>query len=504
MAVARRSPILDLHGRPMVRMASAAYDGGAQGQRFRSLHAPNIGVNSTLLGTLDTMRARVRALYRSNPLIRRTVNALVANVFGCGFTPQPELEDAALHQAMRTLWRDFCRRSDAEGRGDFHSQMVLAGRMWAIAGEGLLRFRPRLASDRLPIPLQLQLLAPDHLPTWMTQTAPNGNEIVAGVEFDGIGRRVAYWLHPRHPGEGSTGPGGAGLSPVRVPAEQILHFGEPIDAGQVRYEPPLAAAILKAHRLDLHDEAQLERQLVASLYAAFFTAPDSDTGPAGTDADAPSAEGDLDVRWMPGTVGFLPPGFKMETTNPPQLPTEYVAFQKQQRRDIAGVGRVTYEQATGDYEGVTYSSVRASQNEQHREAEQIQFTTWVPQLLTPVWERFVTEAVLARKLPISPEEFARDPLPFLRVRWIGEGWAWVDPESEVNAAAKAIDYGITSRDDEIAGRGWDPEEIDRARAKGLERERRLGLPPAAGPGAEAAAPAVRPAAERTAQGARRG
>ena len=65
------------------------------------------------------------------------------------------------------------------------------------------------------------------------------------IEFDGIGRRVAYHFLRRHPGD-ITDPGLAGET-VRVPAESVLHIVDPVDAGQLRgvsrFSPALVALL---------------------------------------------------------------------------------------------------------------------------------------------------------------------------------------------------------------------------------------------------------------------
>jgi capsid protein len=54
------------------------------------------------------------------------------------------------------------------------------------------------------------------LPQDMTRTLPGAGSIRQGIEFDGIGRGVAYHFLRRHPGD-MTEPGLAGET-VRVPA----------------------------------------------------------------------------------------------------------------------------------------------------------------------------------------------------------------------------------------------------------------------------------------------
>ena len=51
------------------------------------------------------------------------------------------------------------------------------------------------------MPLQLQMLPSEMLPLNRNEDLPGGNVIRQGIEFDAIGRRVAYWFLRRHPGD---------------------------------------------------------------------------------------------------------------------------------------------------------------------------------------------------------------------------------------------------------------------------------------------------------------
>ena len=100
-----------------------------------------------------------------------------------------------------------------------------------VAGECFVRMRPRRAEDGLLAPIQLQLLQSEMLPFENIETATNGNRIRCGIEFDLIGRRVAYHFRRRHPGD-STDQRVAVPETVRVPAEDVLHIYRSIGAGQ--------------------------------------------------------------------------------------------------------------------------------------------------------------------------------------------------------------------------------------------------------------------------------
>ena len=110
---------------------------------------------------------------------------------------------------MQKLWLDWTDEADAEGFTDFYGLQRRAAREVFIAGEVFFRFRPRRPQDGLTVPLQLQMLPSEMLPLNRNEVSPGGNVIRQGIEFDAIGRRVAYHFLRRHPGD-MTDPGLAG------------------------------------------------------------------------------------------------------------------------------------------------------------------------------------------------------------------------------------------------------------------------------------------------------
>ena len=86
--------------------------------------------------------------------------------------------------------------------------------------------------------------------------------IRAGIEFDKLGRRVAYHLYRSHPGDGALAPmsgtGGVvgGLDTVRVPASEIIHLFRPLRPGQIRGTVAAPRALVKLNELDQYDDAE--------------------------------------------------------------------------------------------------------------------------------------------------------------------------------------------------------------------------------------------------------
>jgi capsid protein len=67
----------------------------------------------------------------------------------------------------------------------------------------------------------LQLVEPEFCPASTNQVLPNGRNIRAGIEFNGIGKRTAYWMYRSHPGKRFPNADIAKLVPV--PAASVIH-----------------------------------------------------------------------------------------------------------------------------------------------------------------------------------------------------------------------------------------------------------------------------------------
>ncbi len=200
------------------------------------------------------------------PLISTRVvsTPFAANLVGDGIKPSSLIEDAALRDRVQRLWLAWTDEADADGLTDFYGLQAMVAREMFVAGECFVRLRTRRAEDRLTVPLQLQLLQSEMLPFEKTETAANGNRIRCGIEFDAIGRRVAYYFRRRHPGD-STDPGQVVPESVRVPAEDVLHVYRPIDAGQIRGLPHVAPAMVRLFLLDQYDDAELDRAVAKHI-----------------------------------------------------------------------------------------------------------------------------------------------------------------------------------------------------------------------------------------------
>ena len=449
------------------------HEAAGRGRRALAWMPGNPGAVAAMLATSNELRVKSRDLVRRNAWANAGIEAFVANAVGTGIKPQSMAQDETFRVAVQALWRDWTEEADATGQTDFYGLQSLAARAMCEGGECFIRLRPRRPEDRLTVPLQLQLLEAEHLPLTLNTELPSGNVVRSGIEFDAMGRRVAYHLYRSHPEDGRLSPmsGQGGQDTVRVPAAEIMHLYRVLRPGQIRGEPWLSRALVKLNELDQYDDAELVRKKTAAMFAGFITrlAPEDNLmGEGLSDADGVALAG-----LEPGTLQILEPGEDVKFSDPADVGGSYAEFLRTQFRAVAAAIGITYEQLTGDLTGVNYSSIRAGLLEFRRRMEAIQHGVIVHQLCRPVWNAWLDQAVLSGA--INAPGFARRRREYAACKWIPQGWQWVDPEKEFKAMLLAIRAGLMSRSEAISAFGMDAEDVDREIAADHARADALGL-----------------------------
>ena len=95
------------------------------------------------------------------------------------------------------------------------------------------------------------------------------------------------------------------------------------------------------------------------------------------------------------------------------------------------------------------------------------------QLCKPVAKAWLDMAVLSGALELP--EYAQNKRKYQRIKWRPDGWPWVDPVKDQTAEQMAVRNGFKSREEVIAERGGDIEEIDASIAESNARADSLGL-----------------------------
>lgn len=439
---------------------------GTGGTNFRSLDAATGGRRGGGMGSFGPVNSEVaaghalvgsRAAYQAvnNPYIANGVANIVTAIVGTG----PRLNVRGMdRESARQLHREFdrfCETADHGERTDFAGTLAQLVRDMVVHGEGLAVLHDT------PDGLRIQVIPPVHLDMAKTVILGNGGHVVNGVEFDASGLRVAYWIFPERPHSVFSDHSPA----VRVDAANVLHVFHPIAPGQVRGLSWLAAAILTANEFDQYRDALLIAAKMGAMIAGFITDA-SDTGGDGQALAEPV--------WEPGAITRLPLGTDVKFSAPEQL-KDAPALMRMNLQAMAAALGVPEFLLSGDLSGANYSSLRAGLIPFRARIEQVQYTTLVPQVLRPVWRRFLALEVMAGRIE-APIDTAAD--------WIMPRPQQVDPAKDLAATEKALELGLTSRTQAIAEMGWNADDIDEEIAADRAREAALNpkpTPPAAPP-----------------------
>lgn len=409
------------------KIARRGFESGGGGRRWEGAQTLVAPVQSTLAARAST-RSRAAAAYANTPYGRRAVETWVAALAGKAWQTRSAHPDLATRRAIND---------------DFEAMIgaVLIGLVRSLVRDGEAFLRIRLRADGT---IRLQLLPVEQIDGSLTRELEGGARIVSGIEFDGDGEVVAYHVLPEAPDT----PFGTWGQAVRIPAQDMLHIFDQLYPGQVRGISWLAPALLKMRDRDEFSDAYLMAAKVSVMHTVFFR---DNEGALLDGAEIGSA---LNLGLEPGVGHIIPGGVDVEAPPPPPGPAQPAEFVKIQDREIAAALGLTFEQLTGDLGEANYSSARVGLLEFRRRAEMLQKSLIEGQFLRPLWRRWVDLQVLSGAIP------ADDAGDYSEVRFIGPGWPWVDPRSEIEAEVAAMAAGLKSREEIVAARGRDIDEVD--------------------------------------------
>lgn len=405
------------------------YDAASQTTRTRNWHTPGSDGTAAIRDPA-TLRNRARDLVRNNPWAAKGVGVIVNNTIGYGIRPQFQSTNKRDAKRAASLWQQWAETSqcDAQGLTDLYGIQQQAVRAMVESGECLIRLRPRLPADGLAVPMQLQVLEADHLYELKSGPLANGGHIERGIEYDAIGRRVAYWLYRIHPGSGQLGTVAA-TTYSRVPASEIIHLFRADRPGQERGVTWLAPVIIRLRELDIFEDAYLNRQKLANLFAVFVETDDPN--------DADDEFTDL-AELMPGAVYIMRPGRKVEFSTPPPA-ADFGPYTLANLRAVAAGLGITYEALTGDLSEVNFSSARMGWQEFGRSIESWRWQLVIPRLCQPVAHWFTTWA----------------GLPGVSADWTPPARMMVDPAREIPPIVAMVRAGLTTLPEAIRSLGYE-------------------------------------------------
>lgn len=409
------------------------------------------------MGDATVLRNKARTLVQNVPYIAAGMDALVANTIGTGIMLRYTGVQA---DRLNTLLAQWVPVADADGRLDLYGMQAAAYRAMEQDGEVLIRLRQRRPEDRLPVPLQLQLLEIDWLDSTKNTTlgggpdVPSGNVVIEGIEYDPLGRVAAYWLWDQHPGDSTLLRGFRNQS-KRLPAASIIHLYDPKRPGQARGITRLAPIIARTRDTQLLEDAHLARKNLEARLSVLVSGDASamaneyqQGGEGAADAALARRTGDLG-ELASGSITELPAGNEVTFIDPKATPG-HVEDIKHHLHIITAAMGVTYESVTGDMTEATFSSARMRQIDVRRQVEHTQWVVLIPRLCKAIGDAVVRAAIDAGKVPANVVYGIEFDTP---------KWDYVNPIQEAQADAQQIAAGLSSISAKLRARGENPAKV---------------------------------------------
>lgn len=422
-----------------------SYEGIRSARRLGGWTTTSASGNTEIGAGLRKLRDNARDLCRNNAFAKKAKREWAKRVVGTGITPRANTGSDALDKRIMDIWGEFVEQCCSDQRINFYAAQKMIVSSCYETGEVLVRLWDRSADDELPVPFQIQMLEADYLDTDKTM-ATDAGYILHGVEFDRIGRIRGYWLFGNHPGEILQNSRRGSYTSKFIPAQYVLHHAEFDRPGDVRAVSRLSAVMAKLRDIDEYADATIVRQKLAACAVGMITQPEGGDGPT-MGPTALDADGKKVEEFRTGQFIYGSPGANIEFFNPPGS-GDFSAYKKTELREIAVGLDIPYVVLDDNLEAVNYSSYRGGLIAFRDAIEEYRWNWLIPQVLNPVWRRFIDKLVFTNKIPARNYSVEWDPPQF----------DLLDRAAEAEADRLECQIGSSTWDQLVARRGYNPNE----------------------------------------------
>lgn len=403
------------------------------------LASSNSSANSEIERAQKILISRSRDLVRNNPYSKKAVDVIVSDTVGSGIVPKISGRNKTQVKKITALWEKIAESNlcDNERQLDFYSLQALAMQTIVESGEVLA-----IKSIDVEAP-SIQLLEPDFIDTSnsLTKNVADGNRVVAGIEVDSNGRRVAYYVYNQHPGDSNT----INLTTKKIDAKHIIHCFHKTRPGQMRGVPWAHSVINILKDFADFQYATLIRQKISACLVGAIRTTGTDKGVFG--ASQLKEKRQRETKMTPGSWRYLDPGEDVVFSNPPNT-TGYSEFTIEMIRAVSCGYGITYESISNNYGNVNFSSGRMGHIQMRRNIDRWRWTMLIPQFCDPFFQLFL-DWCKARGVDVDG----------VKVEWVPPAHVMIDPTKEIAAEAEAVKHGFKSKSMVIREQGLNPEAV---------------------------------------------
>lgn len=423
---------------------------------------PRRGNNASADAVVDHSRQYLREYGRhldeNHDLAVGVLDDLVTNIVGCGAGIEPMVvqsasrePDEALNRQLSELWAEFWQSPEVTGELPGPEMERLICRSWLRDGEVFAQHVTKAAAPfGSRIPYALELLEADYVPFDLIDP---GNRIVHGIQKDGWGRPIGYYVMKNHPGNRVTVPGSR-FETVFLPADRAMHLKLVRRLHQTRGVSIFHAVLTRLDDLKDYEESERIAARVAAALTAYIkrdSAMADVVSATGDDATASRA-----FNMEPGLIfDGLQPGEDVGLIDSKRPNPNLENFRNAMLRAVASGTGSRFSSIAKNYNG-TYSAQRQELVEAVAHYRRL-FDYLRSKFYRPVWRHFVDAARFSGLLRVSREMDERSLYhPEIRPPQI----PWIDPKKEIEAMQMMVEAGFRSRHQVIRDLGSDPATVD--------------------------------------------
>jgi len=421
------------------------------------LQADGRSINEILVESLHDVIARATLEARRNPTVEGVIKSHACDVVGDeGPGLQMMTDDDAWNREAEAVWGEIAGQIDGSGQlslGEWLRQDMYQS--W-ISGDMICQIVDDKEAGTV-VKTRVHPINPMRLRSPYVGNTISG--LMLGVERNNLNRPRGYHFVDEVRDEY----GFVSWKSTRIPAQDILHFFESLEPGQVRGWPRIASCLQAVSDLREYDSAVLDAAKVQAMMAVIM----STTNP---NAEPDETPGDLRLKRQ--GITRAPVGWNLNSLQTSHPNANNSEFRKERSRDLGRPAGMPLMQIRLDSSGHNYSSARFDA-QTYQKANRIIQGSLGRHRVYPVINLVLVEAM--QKGILRPKLFSRNEVKF---RWPQP--PHVDPVKEAMAERIRMENRTLSPQDACSSYNLDFDKVAKDWALANKILQDNGMPPLLG------------------------
>lgn len=446
---------------PAPLRSQESYRGARSNRIWKNWYPPHASGDSAINDSFDTLLSRVRELSRDDPTLKAAKRAISKHVIGPGIMAFADAltandansyDDDAFNDPSDDVFNRWSeeRECDIEGRFSFEEMQLHQWNEMMESGEALWL---KVMDDRpgRSLPLAWQMLEAEQIDDSKDWEAGDGRCLCRrGIEYDRVGRPVAYWIFDAHPYDIAGSPV---LDSRRVTADRVIHTFLPNRTSEHRGITWFTN--LQSHKdLDWYVGNELTAASLGALFAVAIKrerGQGSGLGFQNATGSQPTTNNEFALgRGIVADIGPNDSIEQVESKRPNRDAKPFIDLILMLQGMGIGGSRL---RLTGDYSESSYTSARGAHLDDQAFFVVLQNFA-ASNFVRPIRRELQRHAVISGLIPgITPRQYLSQQQRLERFYIQPPGREQLDPDGEQSAAMNRMKAGMSTLQIECGKRG---------------------------------------------------